>query len=196
MRKKTGARQAKPGSIATALDASAVSINVLIVIDTEYVKTTFPNPSQDPAHPTGINHNSQFMICTGSRGIISGQGTADLNFRANPGDFVSFFGESIYANADDAVIIYGIKYWSGDNVFNQFVPDVVARTGAVFPDVSTSNGLPATHGPASFISLDSKVARQGIENFYVYFGLYTLDNTGETQNLLGYYYWDPTITVQ
>jgi hypothetical protein len=190
------AERAKPGSLATALEASAVSITVLIVIDTEYVKAHFPNPSQDPASPTGIDHSSQFMICTGSRGIISGQGTADLSFKANPGDFVSFFGESIYGNADDAVIIYGIKFWSGDNVFNQFVPNAVARTGAVFPDSTTSNGLPAVHGPANFISLDSRVAKQGKENFYVYFGLYTLDSSGETQNLLGYYYWDPSITVQ
>jgi nematocidal protein AidA len=180
----------------TALAAAAVSINVLIVIDTEYVKSHWPNPSTDPNNPTGIDHNSQFMICTGSRGIISGQGTADLNFKANPGDFVSFFGQSIYGNADDAVIVYGIKYWSGAQVFNQFVPDAVSRTGAAVPDVNTSNGLPATHVPANFISLDSKVARSGTENFYVQFGLYTLDNTGETQNLLGYYYWDPTITVQ
>lgn len=181
---------------ATALDASAQSINVLIVIDTEYVKAHYPNPSQDPNNPTGIDHNSQFMICTGSRGTVSGQGTADLTFTANPGDFVSFFGQSVYGNADDAVIIYGINYWQGDHVFNPFVVDTVSRTGAAVPNVNTANGLPAAHIPASFISLDSRVKAQGTENFYVFFGLYTLDATGETQNLYGYYYWDPTIKVQ
>ena len=90
------------------LESSAQQINVLVVIDTEYVKTNYPNPSKDPSHPTGINHNSQFMICTGSRGIVSGQGSADLNFRANPGDLVAFTGVSIYDNSDDAVIVYGI----------------------------------------------------------------------------------------
>ena len=195
MRPKGATDYPQAGSIATAADASAVTINVLIVIDTEYVKSTYPNPSQDPNNPTGINHSSQYMLVTGSRGVISGQGTADLNFKANPGDYVSFFGQSIYGNADDAEIIYGIKYWSGTNVFNQFVPDVVARTNAVFPNVNTSNGLPAVTGPANFISLDSKVARGGTENFYVYFGLYTLASDGETQQLFGYYYWDPTITV-
>ena len=174
---------------------SAQSINVLIVIDTEYVKANYPNPSQDPNNPTGINHSSQFMICTGSRGIISGQGTADLNFKANPGDFTSFFGESIYANADDAVIVYGIKYWNGVNVFNTFTVDLVRRTNAVMPNVNTSNGLPAVTGPDNFISLDSRVSQKGTENFYVYFALYTLADDGETQKLFGYYYWDPTITV-
>lgn len=174
---------------------SARSMDVLIVIDTEYVKANYPNPSQDPNNPTGIDHNSQYMICTGTRGVLSGQGSADLNFRANPGDFVSFYGTSVYANADDAVIVYNIKYWSGANVFNRFNVDLVQRANAVKPNVGTSNGLPAVTGPDDFISLDSRVSMRGVENFYVYFALYTLADDGETQQLFGYYYWDPTITV-
>jgi len=175
--------------------SSSRSMDVLIVIDTEYVKANYPNPSQNPDQPTGINHNSQFMICTGTRGVISGQGTADLNFKANPGDFISFYGTSIYGNSDDAVITYNMKYWNGTNVFNTFVVDLVERTHAVRPNVNTSNGLPAVTGVNDFISLDSRVARAGTENFYVYFALYTLADDGETQTLFGYYYWDPTITV-
>ncbi len=178
-----------------ALAASAQQINILIVIDTEYVKANYPHPSQDPNNPTGINHNSQFMICTGSRGSVTGQGTADLSFQANPGDYVSFAGTSIYDNSDDAVIVYGIKYWQGDHVFNQFVPDVVKRQKAVMPDPNTTNGLPALQGPVSFSSFDAKVSQAGTENFYVYFALYTLASDGETQNLFGYYYWDPQIRV-
>lgn len=179
-----------------SIDAASVQqINVLIVIDTEYVKKNYPNPSTDPAHPTGINHSSQFMICTGSRGIIGGQGTADLNFRANVGDYVGFTGTSIYNNSDDAVIIYGIKYWSGDSVFNTFVPNIVTRSKAVIPNTSTTNGIPPVQTSINFSSLDSKVAKAGTENFYVNFGLYTLAPDGETQQLFGYYYWDPTITV-
>ncbi len=174
---------------------SAKSMDLLIIIDTEYVKANYPNPSQDPNNPTGIDHNSQFMICTGTRGVISGQGTADLNFKANPGDFLSVFGQSIYANADDAVIIYDLHYWNGAHVFNTFVVDLVARQNAVRPNTGTLNGLPAVTGPDNFISLDSRVQAHGVENFYVYFALYTLAEDGETQKLYGYYYWDPTITV-
>ncbi|MEO7065481.1 MAG: inclusion body family protein [Rhodanobacter sp.] len=177
------------------LVASSQQVNVLVVIDTEYVKTNYPNPSKDQNQPTGINHSSQFMICTGSRGIISGQGTADLNFRANVGDNVSFTGVSIYDNSDDAVIVYGIQYWKGDKVFNQFVPNLVTRTGAVMPDSSTSNGLPAIQAKVNFSSFDSKVSNAGVENFYVFFALYKLSDNGENQELFGYFYWDPTITV-
>lgn len=175
---------------------SATNINVIIVIDTDYVKNHYPNPSKDPARPTGIDHSSQFMIATDPRGIIWGQGTADLNFKANVGDYVSFRGTSIYGNSDDAVIVYGVKRWSGANVFNTFVTNVAERQHAAVPDPSSLNGLPALNTFESFTSLDSKVARAGTENFYVYFALYTLASDGETQQLLGYYYWDPTVTVQ
>lgn len=175
--------------------ASAASIDVLIVIDTEYVKSHYPHPSQDPNNPTGIDHNSQYMICTDPRGVVAGQGTADLNFRANAGDFVSFRGTSIYQNSDDAVIIYGIKFWSGVQVFNQFVPNLVNRQRAVMPNTNTSNGLPAVQASINFTSLDTRVARSGKENFYVLFALYTLGADGQTQNLFGYYFWDPSVTV-
>jgi nematocidal protein AidA len=179
----------------TELESSAQQINILIVIDTEYVKAHYPNPSKDPNQPTGIDHASQFMICTGSRGPVTGQGTADLSFQAIAGDFVSFVGTSIYDNSDDAVIVYGIKYWSGAQVFNQFVPNLVKRSKAVMPDPTTSNGLPALQAPISFSSIDSRVSQSGTENFYVYFALYTLGSDGQSQNLLGYYYWDPQIRV-
>lgn len=175
---------------------SAVNINVMIVIDTDYVKTHYPNPSQDPDSPTGINHSSLYMICTGPRGMINGQGTADLNFKANVGDHVSFRGISIYGNSDDAIIVYGIKLWSKNNVFLPFLPNRTMRQHAVAPNVNTLNGLPAMTTVRDFISLDSKVEELGAENFYVCFALYTLANDGETQKLLGYYYWDPTVTVQ
>lgn len=177
------------------LQASSQQINILAVIDTEYVKSHYPKPSTDLNNPTGIDHNSEFLIATGTRGIISGQGTADLSFKANSGDYVSFTGTSVYANSDDAVIIYGIKFQSGTNVFNQFVPDYVNRNNAVMPNNTSSNGLPAVSQKICFASFDSKVSGQGAERFLVYFALYTLGSDGETQNLLGYYYWDPQITV-
>ena len=177
------------------LDASSREIDVLIVIDTEFVKNKYPNPSQDPNAPTGIDHAGEFMLCTGSRGPVVGQGTADLKFQANPGDIVSFAATSIYANSDDAVIVYGINYWSGDHVFNTFVPNVVVRRGAAVPDPDTMNGLPAMQVAVNFASFGAKVKAGGTENFYVFFALYVLGADGETQNLFGYFYWDPTIVV-
>lgn len=178
-----------------AIASSSQQANILVVIDTEYVKLNYPHPSTNPSAPTGINHASQFMIATGTRGIISGQGSADLKFRMNVGDSVGFTGVSIYDNSDDAVIVYGIQYWQRDHVFNQFVPNSVVRTGAVMPNSDTPNGLPALQTKINFSSFDSKIKQSGTEDFYVFFALYTLAPDGENQKLFGYYYWDPTITV-
>ncbi|REC48927.1 inclusion body family protein [Chryseobacterium pennipullorum] len=180
----------------TQLSASSQEIDVLVVIDTDYVRAHYPNPSKDPNNPTGIDHNSQHMIVSNAN-AISGQGSADLNFSAKVGDTVSFRSTSIYQNSDDAVIIYNIKYWSGDQVFNNFVYDAVERKQAVVPNYSSPNGLPANTADITFSSFDSKVKATGKENFYVQFALYILDpNNSNQQILLGYYYWDPTITVK
>jgi hypothetical protein len=176
--------------------ASDESINILIVVDTDAVKAAYPNPSTDSTSPTGISHENQYMIAADPRGIVSGQGTGNLNFNANVGDSVHFRGTSIYQNSDDAIIIYNIVKYSGDEVFNTFVTNKVTRAGAVQPDPSELDGIPPLEVSQNFMSLDSTVSNAGTEGFKVYFGLYTLEDDGETQTLFGYYSWDPQITVQ
>ncbi|EBX2873195.1 DNA-directed RNA polymerase subunit beta [Salmonella enterica subsp. enterica serovar Muenchen] len=176
-------------------NSSMVEINVLCVIDTELVKKKYPAPSKDPANPTGIVHDSEYMLVTGARGDVRGQGTADLSFRANVGDKVSFTGTSIYANADDAVIVYGIKFGSGADVFSHFTTTVLTRYKAVMPDKRIQCGIPPVNQEINFSKYSADVQNAGTENFIVCFALYTLDNTGEGQELFGYYCWDPAITV-
>jgi nematocidal protein AidA len=177
------------------LKSSVEQINVLVVIDTDYIMENYKSPSKDPNKPTGMNHNSQYMICHDPRGIAGGQGTADLNFNAIVGDLVSFTGTSIYANSDSAVIVYGIKYWQGDNVFGTFVPNLITRNRAVMPDPHQPTGLPPIQQAISFASFDSRINSGGTEKFYVYIAVYKLANDGQTQELYGYFYWDPTVTV-
>ncbi|KIX21499.1 DNA-directed RNA polymerase subunit beta [Flavobacterium sp. 316] len=177
-----------------SLAASSAQIDVLVVIDTEYIKNNFPK-NTDPKKAQGINHNSQYMICYSPRGIVSGQGTADLSFKANVGDNVSFRGTSIQQNSDDSVILYGIEYWKGDKVFNTFTTNIVTRNRAVQPNPEQQNGIPPVLTTQNFTSYDSKIARGGTENFYVYIAVYTLASDGQTQELYGYYYWDPQVVV-
>ncbi len=172
-----------------------VHIDVLVVVDTDSIIAANPSPSKDPASPTAIDHSHQYMLCHDPRGVISGQATGDLNFKAHPRDSISFVGESISANSQDAVIVYGIQPFRGPNVLNPFTVEAFQRQGAVFPNTKTANGLPPVSTPASFISFDTTVASVGTEFYKVLFGLYTLDDDGENQVLYGYFVWDPTITV-
>jgi len=176
------------------LESSGAFIDVIIVIDTDYVKTTYGPNNNAQNNPQAIDHNSEYMVCTGASSVTK-QGTADLSFSASPGDQVSFRGVSVYDNSDDAVIIYGIQKYGGDNVFNTFTTNLVTRSGAVVPDPNQLNGLPATTASINFCSYSAAIRAKGTENFVVQFALYTLDKTHETQQLYGYYQWDPTIIV-
>jgi len=187
---KTGPGAQKPGVL-----SSDNSIEILVIIDTDKLKKAYPNGgSKDPNNPTQIDHSYEFMYCAGAPSQNAGSG--NLSFKANPGDFVSFYGTSIYANSDDAVIVYGIVPIAGQpNVFNNFQVDLVTRNQAVEPNPNTQNGIPAQTTQITFSTLTARVNKGGqSENFWVQFGLYTLVN-GETQQLYGYFAWDPTITV-
>jgi nematocidal protein AidA len=185
------------------LRSDPAKIDILTVIDTEAIKSYWNKsdpsrtPSQEKGTPTGLDHSNKYMICTGSRGIISGQGTGDLSFKAYVEDSVRFVGVSAYDNADDAVIIYNIKKFKGDDVFNQFNSNVYVRKEAVQPDPNSPSrdGLPALHVPTNFATFEASVRQSGTEFFGVCFALYTLSDNRQRQDLYGYFWWDPTITV-
>lgn len=197
------------------LTSSRQQINVLVMIDTElvknYVKVNKITPSKDPKVPTSLTSLSragQYMLVTGSRPPApTGQGTGSVGFTAHPGDTVAFCGVSGYANAEDAVIVYKIEHKSGDKILDHFQTIPVTITGAAFPDASKTDGLPAVNAKATFTTLngnvgvnitgpddDSKTSYE--ETFYIYFGLYVLDDdSGQKQVLFGYFDCDPIIKV-
>jgi nematocidal protein AidA len=178
--------------------ASPASIKILVVVDAEYIKKHYPKQSNpDWKNPVGVDHNCYFLFADDPRGIISGQGTADLNFRARVGDSVQLTGVSFDDNDEDAVIVYGTRKRSGDDLFYQFLIQMIRRKCVVFPDPNSPNfnGLPPLHVPKDFGYLYSKVTRMGMELIDIEFGLYTLDDDGQTQSLYGYFFGDANVTA-
>ncbi|KIO76717.1 hypothetical protein TH53_13670 [Pedobacter lusitanus] len=177
------------------LKSSATIIDVLVVIDTDYVKSHYARNDRQ-SNPFPIDHLSEYVIATGANGT-RGQGTADITFSAAPNDRVCFRGVSAYNNSDDAVIVYGIKPYGSDqpDLFNTFNYDKVIRSGAVVPNEKIPNGLPAIPTRVSFYSYNSTVREQGSELYVIQFALYELDSTGEKQQIYGYFQWDPTIII-
>lgn len=187
--------KSSPSAKQPGVKSSDTSIEILVIIDTDSLKDAYPNGgSTDPNNPTQIDHSYEFMYCAGAPSQNAGSG--NLSFQAGPGDFVSFYGTSIYANSDDAVIVYGIQpIGNQTNVFNHFDVDLVTRQKAVQPNPDTQNGIPAIQTQVTFSSLTSRVKQQGTEGFWIQFGLYKLADDKETQQLYGYFSWDPTIIV-
>jgi nematocidal protein AidA len=176
------------------------NIHILFVVDTgaiaTWCKDTKIAPSQDPAKPTALPsalNNSLRFICDSSRGIVSGQGAYNLNFKAKVTDVVSFVGTSIEANSNSAVIVYGFTKRSGADVFNPFHQNFVERDHAVVP--TDGSGVPPALQTISFASYDSSVKKSGTESFDLSFAQYSLKDDNQTQALFGYFIWDPTITV-
>jgi hypothetical protein len=175
------------------------NIHILFVVDTAAItawcKASNTLPSQDSTKPTALPstlNDSLRFICDSSH-IVSGQGAYNLNFKAKVDDFVSFVGTSIEANSNSAVIVYGFTKRSGADVFNRFQQDFVERDHAVVPTEGT--GVPPAVQKISFASYDALVKRIGTESFDLSFAQYRLKDDRETQELYGYFIWDPTITV-
>lgn len=179
-----------------------MNIDVLIAVDTgdikEKVRTGQYKVSTDMNRPTQISTSSQYMICYDPRGGITGQGTGNLGFTALNEDTVNFRGMSIEANSDDAVIVYHFEHLNGDKVFgnNPWTCKITERSQAVVPDPTRvgTGGVPPVYRSLPFSRFTNDVSAGGTETYRLWFGVYTLKN-GQTQELLGYFSWDPTITV-
>ncbi|NTY36449.1 inclusion body family protein [Burkholderia diffusa] len=171
-------------------------INVLAVIDTAHVKHAY-GPNEDMSNPVPMDHGRQFMICTGSRGIVHGQGTGELKLRARAGDRIAIRVVSIGGNSDDAVIPYHVRPASGERVLDRFEPVFDVREGAVWPDPDSPdrNGLPPIEDEAHFLHFDSTIKGHGAERIEIAFVIFALSSNRQRQDLFGYYVWSPTIIV-
>jgi len=168
------------------------TINILITIDTDRVRT-IPNPSKDPAKPTGVAHNLGYMVATGTT-VNSGQGTGDLDINALVGDTVRAFATSGSDNFEDAVLLYGMPKFAGDSVMSPYF--YINFTKSTVVPQSTSTPLPARIVDETFWFFQANVIAKGTEQYMVQFGLYTRDVTTGQPVLYGYFAWDPTIRVQ
>jgi len=179
--------------------SSSTVVNIMVVVDSDAITSVYPkNPNARKDNPTGLNHHEGItMLCNLENyvGNINND-PANLEFKANVGDWVSFHAKTVSGNSESAVILYDVSSLNGVNVFNVFHATMVTRTGAVLPNPASQDGLPPLVQPVTFFSYDSKVAKQGKEQLGLKFALYTLDNTGENQVLYDYFWFDPQIDVQ
>ncbi|MBV8326829.1 inclusion body family protein [Chryseobacterium sp.] len=181
------------------LSATNQLIDVMIVIDTDYVIDYIKNspytPSTDINTPVPLDHLNKYMIVP-STNAISGQATGDLHFRAKNGDIIRFRGTSLYQNSDAAVIVHNVTLLKAPDVFggNPLYCMSVDRKQAVAADNTTQHGVPPLSKSITFSSLDVEVKDTGTGSYYIHFALYTL-SSGDKQTLYSYCCWDPTITV-
>jgi hypothetical protein len=179
------------------LASSNEIINIQIIIDTDKIISDLNKkgikPSQNKDLPTGLDHSYQFMVAS-TLASIKGQGTADLEFKAEVGDVVRFNAISEYNNMDNAVLMYNIKKFGGTDVFNEFSSKVYTKK--VIQAASGTSPLPPTFAEVKFWFYESSIAKSGTEDFNIHFALYTRVRGQENPVLYGYFYWDPRVVVK
>ncbi|PWK78338.1 inclusion body protein [Mucilaginibacter oryzae] len=174
------------------LSSSQEIINIQIVIDTDAITNDYPNPSQDPNNPTGLPHTYMYMVATRGN-TIGGSGGADLNVKADVGDVIRWYAVSEYGNFDSSVVIYKLAWYAQDVVFDGETFNVYNRTG-ILPAKGTA--IPVGYSVQNFWFNQATVVAKGTEQYNVQFALYVRQRGVDQPVLFGYYYWDPTITVQ
>lgn len=170
-------------------------IDIHITIDTDAIRKKYPKQTNpNPNKPQGIEHNLGFMVVAGVADPtkVSHQGTGDLGFAALVGDTVRVQAASASNNFEDAVLLYGLPRYDGQDVFKAFEPKSFVKQGIV-PSSETSV-LPGKMEDMQFWFLEADVHCKGTERYKVQIGLYTRDDDDKLC-LYGYFEWDPSITV-
>jgi nematocidal protein AidA len=171
------------------------NIALLLTIDTDFIIRNYP-PSENLRRAVPVSDEPMLLICGGSRGAVSGQGSPRISFNANRGDHISLRGISDTANAVNAVILYNVKHSGEEKVFRMFHSDYTTVDNAPVLDHQMPQGFPSETQELVYQSWDSKVKSKGTEALTISFAVYVLDDDGENQQLYGYYEWQTDITVQ
>ncbi|GKX37517.1 inclusion body family protein [Pectobacterium versatile] len=178
------------------LNSSNNVINVIVIIDTDRIinDPSIKSVSKDQAHPTPIGHQYSYMVAP-SQSAISGEGTGDLNIRANRDDVIRWTGISESANSDSSVLIYGLPRYAGDTVFTQVEFVNSSRLEAEPAPTNNTSPFPVTFTEQKHWYTQATITKLGTEQYQVQFALYHRPHGGN-QELYGYFQWDPTITVK
>lgn len=150
--------------------------------------------SKDMNNPTPIGHNNIWMVSDDPRGWSWPNNDAgNITLTAQPQDNISFYASSTSDNSDYSVFVYRLT--GGGPVLNPSEVNVTTLSGAA--QGQAPGGAPAKNVPQSFVSCDVKVSQHGTaQNFWIWVAVYQTGSDGETQNLLGYVNWDPTVICQ
>jgi hypothetical protein len=174
------------------LKASTETIDVLIVINAEYIKKNYPR-NTDPNNAQKIDRNSHYLIGHNPREIVSGQGTADLSVKAKRGDDFYLRATTIQQNSEDsAVVLYKID---GNTIFTP-LEFALGFTNAIQSNRDTYRPIPPLFKAQYFPNYNARIKNEGTENVFVYFALYISNHNFTSHELYGYYYWDPKFAIE
>ncbi len=147
-------------------------ITCLTVIDAVTISNHYDSPSTDPSNPTNIGSlaSSTIFMVVAQDNQLSGNASAGLDIKAKKDDTIHWRATTLSANEDAKVNFTNFVKYSGDNVIDQ--PQKVS-------------------GEEEWTATVRQVSSGSREVYNWIFEI--LDSSN---NLYGYFQWDPSITVE
>jgi hypothetical protein len=177
------------------LKYSPETIDVLFVINAEYIKKNYPR-NTDPNKAQKVDHNINHLIVYNPREIVSVQGTADVSLKTKIADYFFFRATTIQQNSDESkVLMYKVEHGGGNTIFTPF-QQYFAKIKVAHPNPDSYSYMLPVFREDCFTSYYNKIRYEGTEDVFVYFALYITNNNFTSHELYGYYYWDPKFTVE
>jgi hypothetical protein len=172
-------------------------IDVEIVIDTVSLLKDFPSPSQNSNSPTMINHTSYSYMVAATKFVGGGQASGNLIINALNNDVIRWRCLSLSGNTDTSAVVYGINAFSGPTVTNPPIAIISEPYGPLPILQNNQNTSPPTFAPVieNDYFLQATVTGHGTEQYNVFFYVTSTDQTTGKPKLVGYFGWDPTISV-
>jgi hypothetical protein len=160
-------------------------IDVLIAFDTETIVKVY-GPNQDPNSPRSVNPSLIYMIVRKSN-ALSGQANGNLNIKAQVDDVIRWCETSLSLSADSNAILYKYIPLYGRDLISEAVPCI---SDFEVPLPNPDDPLHPTMRKTKSYYWSSIVKKEGSVIYTFRFMILDRD-----ENIVGYYYWDPYITI-
>lgn len=164
-------------------------LNVLISFDAATIVEQNPNASRNPDAPTQVDPRLIYM--TTRHDHIIGTSGAELNLRAEPGDFIKWRETTLSLGTEYKALLY--RYVSSDSQHRLITTPEIEVVNGIYPlPKEGSEGRPdfetqryQDHYWRTTVKQPGKVV------YHFYFQI--LDRH---RQLKGYFQWDPFITIE
>ncbi|TDC23298.1 nematocidal protein AidA [Streptomyces sp. 8K308] len=170
----------------------AKTINVLIAFDASSIKRDISNPSKNPDQPTSVGSQYIYMTTRHDHVVNSSSG-ANLDFEANPGDTIRWRETTLSLNADYSALLYA--YVSSDPDHKLLEDPRVSIVEGSFPIPKEGVGGKPDYDRQSYNDhfWTALVKKSDASGITYHFSFQIHDDEG---NLVGYFKWDPHITIK
>ncbi|MDH6705453.1 hypothetical protein P3T27_002163 [Kitasatospora sp. MAA19] len=163
-------------------------INALIAFNADDILTDYPPQGTTPENPKTVSADDKYIYMMVKQANIIGSSGANLNLQAEVGDVIRWRETSFSFDANYSVLLY--KYVGTDD--NLISPPHHLTPDSNLPYLTGQAGDPAFKSQTvtgHYWTAD--VLKKGRENYHFSFEI--INREGRA---LGYYSWDPALTIK